>query len=188
MRRSTSSGARQVSTIRQSVHNPPSRRLHHRRHHERNFMIAHFQIHNDRSPYRVTRKHTKQLDWSPWKHTNAAHLEEVLAVPERDTVLQVMTAPAKLDAVIASLTTATKEKVSSEHVETLGKDPPSRQLTEKIAFPSNAESSGASGVRTQDSVRLKRGGECGPATEPFQWNWPISVTEGIQCLTRVSCR
>ena len=51
--------------------------------------------------------------------------EEVLAVPERDTVSQVITASEKLDAGIASLTNATKEKVSSGHVETLGKEPPS---------------------------------------------------------------
>ena len=29
------------------VHNPPSRRLNNRRHHQWNFMITHFQIHND---------------------------------------------------------------------------------------------------------------------------------------------
>ena len=28
-----------------NVYNPPSRRLHHRRHHQQNFMIAHFQMH-----------------------------------------------------------------------------------------------------------------------------------------------
>ena len=60
-----------------------------------------------------------------FRSINAATVEEVLAVPERDTVSLVITAPAKLDAAIASLTTATKEKVSSEHVETLGKQPPS---------------------------------------------------------------
>ena len=57
--------------------------------------------------------------------SNAATVEEVLAVPERDTVSQVMTATAKLDAAIASLTNATKEKISSEQVETLGKELPS---------------------------------------------------------------
>ena len=49
-------------------------------------------------------------------------VEEVLAVPERDTVLQVMTAPGRLEAAIAYLPTATKQKVSSEHVETLGRN------------------------------------------------------------------
>ena len=38
-------------------------------------------------------------------------LEEVGAVLERDTVSQVMTASPSQEAVIASLTTATKEKV-----------------------------------------------------------------------------
>ena len=33
-----------------SEHDPPSRRLHHWKHHQWNFMIAHFQIHNDRFP------------------------------------------------------------------------------------------------------------------------------------------
>ena len=32
-----------------SVHNLPSRRLHHWRHHQRNFMSTHFQIQNNRS-------------------------------------------------------------------------------------------------------------------------------------------
>ena len=49
-------------------------------------------------------------------------------MPERDTVSQVMTAPARLEAMIASLTTATIEKVGSEHVETLG---PSGQKKKK---------------------------------------------------------
>ena len=92
-------------------------------------------------PCWVTSKHTNQLDWPSWKHTDAAPVGEVCRA-ERDTVLEVMTAPARLEAVIASLTTATKEKVGSEHVETMEKEP-SRQVTEKIAFRSNTESSGA---------------------------------------------
>ena len=92
-------------------------------------MIENSQIHNDRLSCRVTSKHNNLFDWPSWKHANAALVEEVLAVPERDTVLQVMTAPGGLEVVIASLTTATQEKVSSEHVETLGMEPPSGQPT-----------------------------------------------------------
>ena len=36
------------------VHNPPSRRLNNRRHHQWNFIIDHFQIHNNRSSSCVT--------------------------------------------------------------------------------------------------------------------------------------
>ena len=43
-------------------------------------------------------------------------------MPERDTVSQVMTASARPEVEIATLTTATREKVGSEHVETLGKE------------------------------------------------------------------
>ena len=39
-----------------SVHNPPSHRLHHWRHQQRNFMNAYFQIHNNRSSSCVTNK------------------------------------------------------------------------------------------------------------------------------------
>ena len=81
------------------VHNPPSRRLNHRRHHQWNFIIEHFQIRNNRSSSCVINKHTKQLGWLAWNHTTAAPVEEVLAVPERDTVSQVTTASEKLDAV-----------------------------------------------------------------------------------------
>ena len=77
------------------VHNPPSRRLNNRRHHQWKFMITHFQIHNDRSSSCVTNKHTKQLGWLAWNHTNAVPVEEVFAVPERDTVSQVITASEK---------------------------------------------------------------------------------------------
>ena len=107
------------------MHNPPSRRLNHRRHHQWNFIIEHFQIRNNRSSSCVINKHTKQLGWNAWNHTNAAPVEEVLAMPERDTVSQVITASEKLDAGIASLINATKEKVSSEHVDALGKEPQS---------------------------------------------------------------
>ena len=48
-------GERQVEPD-PSVHNPPCRRLHHWRHHQRNFMIAYFQIHNNRSSSCVTNK------------------------------------------------------------------------------------------------------------------------------------
>ena len=106
-----------------SEHHPPSRRLQHWRHHQWNFMIPYSRMHNDRFSCRVTSKHNSQLDWLCWKHANVAFVEEVLAVRERDTVLQVMTFPARLEAVIASLTTATKERVVSEHVEALGKEP-----------------------------------------------------------------
>ena len=51
-------------------------------------------------------------------------LEEVAAVLERDTVSQVMTASPSLEAVIASLTTATKEKVG------LGKESRYRSASE----------------------------------------------------------
>ena len=51
-------------------------------------MNTHFQIHNDRSSSCVTNTHTKQLGWLAWNHTNAVPVEEVLAVPERDTVSQ----------------------------------------------------------------------------------------------------
>ena len=117
----------------------------HWRHHQRNCMIAHLHKHHNKCPCRVINKLTNKLDWSSWTHTNEAPVEEVLVVPERETVLQVMTAPARLEAVTATLATATKEKVGSEHVETLVKEPATRQVTEKIAFPSNTESSGASG-------------------------------------------
>ena len=59
-----------------------------------------------------------------------APVEEIVAVSELDTVLKVMTAPARLGAVIASLTTATKEKVGnpySKQVETLERE----QYTDK---------------------------------------------------------
>jgi hypothetical protein len=69
--------------------------------------------------------------------TNVAPEAEVVAVPERDTVSQVTIAPARLEAVVASLTTATKEKVGSAHVDTLVKEPPSEQVIEKNVFPSN---------------------------------------------------
>ena len=62
--------------------------------------------------------------------TTVAPVAEVIAVPERDTVSQVMTAPARLEAVVASLTTVT----NSEHVETLVKEPPSEQVIEKMCF------------------------------------------------------
>ena len=57
--------------------------------------------------------------------TNVEPVEEVVAVPERETVFQVTTAPVRLEAVKASLITATREKVGLDHLETLGKEPPS---------------------------------------------------------------
>ena len=62
-----------------SVHNPPSRRLHHWRHPQRNFMIAHFQINNDRSPCHVASKHTKA--------TRLACLETLTRHPSKKTLL-----------------------------------------------------------------------------------------------------
>ena len=102
-------------------------------------MIAHFRTHNDRFSCRVTSKLTNQLDWPSWNGTptDVAPVAEVVAVPERDTVSRVMTAPARLKAVVASLTTGTKEKVGSQHVETLVKEPPSEQVIEENVFPSN---------------------------------------------------
>ena len=97
-------------------------------------MIPHSRMHNDRFSCRVTSKHNNQLDWLSRKHANAGFVEEVSRA-ERDTVLQVMTVPARLEAVTASLTTATKERVVSEHVEALGKEP---RVTERIAFPTNS--------------------------------------------------
>ena len=44
-------------------------------------MIAHFQIHNNRSSSCVTNKHTLQLDWPSRKRTNAALVEEILPCP-----------------------------------------------------------------------------------------------------------
>ena len=46
-------------------------------------------------------------------------IEEVVAVHERETVTRVMTAPYRLGAVIASLTTATNGEVETEPVATL---------------------------------------------------------------------
>ena len=52
-------------------------------------------------------------------HITVAPVEEVAVVRERETVSRVMTVPAKLNAAIASLTTATEEKDCSEYVKAL---------------------------------------------------------------------
>ena len=57
------------------------------------------------------------------EHTPPAIVEEVVAVPERDTVSQVMAVSARMEAVVASLITATIENMGLEHVETPGKEP-----------------------------------------------------------------
>ena len=56
------------------------------------------------------------------EHTPPAIVEEVVAVPERDTVSQVMTVSARME-LVASLITATIENMGLEHVETPGKEP-----------------------------------------------------------------
>ena len=74
---------------------------------------------------------TRPTPESPWtrgkrvtvpSHTSRPQAQEGKTL---QTVSQAITAPGKLDAATASPTTATKEKVSSEHDETLGKEPPS---------------------------------------------------------------
>ena len=112
-------------------------------------MIADFRIPGDRFPCRETKKLTIQLHWLSWKT-----LEEVVAVPEGETVSQLMTAPPNLEAVIASLKTATKEKVGLGHVETLSKESPSGQVTEKVAFPSSAPLSVVPSSGTPSNSRL----------------------------------
>ena len=44
-----------------------------------------------------------------------ALVEEVVAVPELDTVSQVITAPARLESVMASPTTAMKEQIGKSY-------------------------------------------------------------------------
>ena len=51
--------------------------------------------------------------------TDAALVEKVVVVLERDTVSQVTTAPARLEGVTASLSAATKKGVGREQVATL---------------------------------------------------------------------
>ena len=65
-------------------------------------MIAHISIHTIDKFCRVTSKFFHQLGWP---------------LPEWDPTSQVMTAPARLEAVIASLTTATREKVGQVQVQ-----------------------------------------------------------------------
>ena len=81
-----------------SEHNPPQD---HRWHRQWNFVIADFQTPSDRFSCLVTNKLTIQL------------------MPERDTVLKMMTAPERLEEVTASLTSVTAERVGLEHTETL---------------------------------------------------------------------
>ena len=69
-------------------------------------------------------------------HITVAPVEEVVVVPERETVSRVMTAPCRLGEVIAPLIIAKNGKVDTEHVAKLVKETPSRQVTERIAFPS----------------------------------------------------
>ena len=53
-------------------------------------------------------------------------------MPAWDTVSQVMTAPARLEEVNASLAIATKEEIGLERVETLGKETAFGQVTGKV--------------------------------------------------------
>ena len=79
-------------------------------------MIAHFQIHKKRSSNCVTNKHTKQLDW-PFRNTRSRHTSKSLAVPERDTVLQLMTGGG--DSIFHN---RNEREVGLEDVETLDED------------------------------------------------------------------
>ena len=143
-----------------SEYNPPSRRLHHWRHHQWNFMIARFQIHNDRSSCRVTIKHIKQLDWPSWKHTNERGTRRRSPCRAR--------ARHRLTSDDSSRKTGGSDSISHTRnerkgwlgtCETLGKEPPFRQVTEKIAFPSNTEPSGAPECgRQNDLFRLQCAG------------------------------
>ena len=81
-----------------SEHSPPSRRLHHWGHHQRKVLLAHFQIHNDRFPCRVSKSSPNNLTGPLGTPTNAP-VEEVIAVPERETVSQVMAAPGRQEEV-----------------------------------------------------------------------------------------
>ena len=64
-------------------------------------MTTHFRTPNDRFPCRVTNKLTIQLGWPSWNiHQRGT----------RDTVSQVTAAPGRLEALIETLTTGTKER------------------------------------------------------------------------------
>ena len=93
-------------------HNLQSCHLEHWRHHQRNFNIAHFQIHNNRSSSCVTDKHTKQLDWPSRKNMNAASVEEFLPCPSE-------TPSYNCDSIFHC---RNEREVGLEHVETLGED------------------------------------------------------------------
>ena len=51
---------------------------------------------------------TDQVDWRSENPTDAALVEDVVDVPDRDTVSPVIAAPTGLEGVMASLTFATK--------------------------------------------------------------------------------
>ena len=70
-------------------------------------------------PSHVNSELINPLDLPFWKLIDMGPVKEIVAVPEWETVSRVMTAPCRLGAVIASLTTATNGKVDTEYVATL---------------------------------------------------------------------
>ena len=135
-----------------------------------------------RSPINLTGDQVTPIKQAP--------MEEVLAVPERDTSSQVMTASARPEAVTASLTTAERRKFGAEHVETLEKETPF--LSQGYVTTPSDVTSVVHGqqiqwrIAIQSSTKLKNR-SVQTTTPPSMWKTPEMTMKGAMTSDTSPC-